>query len=240
MSPATAVVPRGATRAPVPRRSHGRAWAVLAGVVLLLAGTGYVVGFTGVLGVRTVTVTGVRALTADDVRAAAAIPDRQPLAQVDLAGIRDRVGAVPGVQRVAVARSWPRTVRITVTERRGVATVDRGGQVWLVDPDGVVFQRVAARPRGLPRLAVADVSPEDPASRSALAAVTALPPAVVAQVAKVSAPTPEQVTLTLTGKRTVLWGGAADSAAKASVLTALLQRPATVYDVSNPSVVTTR
>jgi cell division protein FtsQ len=38
----------------------------------------------------------------------------------------------------------------------------------------------------------------------------------------------------------VLWGGAEDSAAKASALAALLSRPGTHYDVSTPSVVTVR
>jgi cell division protein FtsQ len=48
------------------------------------------------------------------------------------------------------------------------------------------------------------------------------------------------VTLTLRDGRTVLWGGADESAAKARVLTALLGRSGTVYDVSTPSVVTVR
>jgi cell division protein FtsQ len=241
MSPPTKAAPRtGATAAPVPPRGRGRLWGGLVLVVLLLGAAVWVVGFTGVLGVKNVTVTGVTALSAEQVRAAAAVPDRQPLARVDLAAVSGRVSALAGVERVAVARSWPGTVRITVTERRGVAVVQRGDGIWLVDPGGVVFQRVAARPRGVPLLAIAGVGPDDPATRSALAALLALPAPVVAQVVKIAAPAPEQVTLVLTGKRTVLWGGADESAAKAAALTALLPKPARVYDVSTPSVVTTR
>ena len=70
--------------------------------------------------------------------------------------------------------------------------------------------------------------------------MTALPAPLLAQVGEVRAPTSEQVTLLLSGQRTVLWGGAEDSAAKASVLVALLRRPGTYYDVSTPSVVTVR
>jgi cell division protein FtsQ len=126
-----------------------------------------------------------------------------------------------------------------VTERHGVALVEQGGALWLVDPDGVVFQRLSSHPK-LPLLQIAGVGPDSAPARSALAAVTALPPALLAQVRLVAAPTPEQVTLTLTGSRTVLWGGAEDSVAKASVLAALLARPGTHYDVSTPSVVTVR
>ena len=67
-----------------------------------------------------------------------------------------------------------------------------------------------------------------------------MPPRLLAVVGTVRAATPEQVTLTLTDGRTVFWGGGEDSAAKASVLGALLSRPGRHYDVSTPSVVTVR
>jgi cell division protein FtsQ len=120
-----------------------------------------------------------------------------------------------------------------------VAVVKRAGAYWLVDPAGIVFQRVAARPK-LPLLELTGVGRDSPTATAALAAVTALPPRLLAAVATVRAPTPEQVTLTLTGGRTVFWGGGEDSAAKAAVLGALLRRPGTHYDVSTPSVVTVR
>jgi cell division protein FtsQ len=153
--------------------------------------------------------------------------------------VADRVRALPGVERVAVARSWPGTLRITVTERRGVAVVIRDHAYWLVDPDGVVFQRLAARPR-LPLLSVPDAGPGSAPARAALAALHALPPTLLGGVATVRAPTPEQVTLVLTDKRTVFWGGAGDSAEKAVVLAALLGRPGSYFDVSTPAVVSVR
>ena len=240
MSPPTRVAsPRGSTRVEPARSGRSRLWLAAGAAVLVLVAAGWAVGFSGLLGVRTVAVTGVTALSADQVRTAAAVPDGRPLARVDVGGIAERVRGLAGVERVAVARSWPGTIRITVTERRGIAIVSRDGGIWLVDPDGVVFQRVAARPK-LPLLVLPDVGPGNPAARSALAAVSALPAPVTAQLVQVKAPTPEQVTLVLTGRRTVLWGGAADSPAKAAVLTALLRRPGTHYDVSTPSVVTVR
>jgi cell division protein FtsQ len=207
----------------------------------LLAGAiGWVVGFTSVLGVRTVTVTGLRTLPAAQVRAAAAVRPGEPLARVDTAAVGDRVRAIPGVARVAVTRSWPSTLRIAVTERSGVAVAMVAGAPWLVDGAGVRFQRLAAAPAGLPRLSVLAAGPDDPATTAALAALAALAPPVRGQLLVLAARTPDSVTLTLRGGRTVLWGGAAESAAKAQVLTALLARPGSVYDVSTPSVVTVR
>ncbi len=242
VSPATRVRARPApASAPPVRRRRTRALAAAAVAVVVLAVAVWVVGFTGVLGVRTVSVVGAgRVLTADQVRAAAAVPDGQPLARLDTGAVAGRVRALPGVARVAVSRSWPGTVRITVTERRGVAVVRRDGAGWLVDGTGVVFQRHPAGRRTLPLLEVPSAGPADPATVAALAALTALPAEVAKQVTTVRAPTPESVTLTLTRGRTVLWGGAEQPAAKAAVLTALLRRPGTRYDISTPSVVTVR
>lgn len=244
MSPASRVAPARARPAtsppPPPAGRRGRLLVALAVAVLVLAGTVWVVGFTGVLGVRTVAVQGVRVLSVEQVRAAAAVPDGRPLARVDVAAVTERVRRLAGVARVTVARSWPRTLRITVTERRGVAVVRRGGAPWLVDGTGVVFQRLAARPPALPLLDVPEVAAALPARTAALTALTALTAAVGKQVTTVRAPTPDSVTFTLTGNRTVLWGGAGQAPAKAAALAALLRRPGTRYDVSTPGVVTVR
>jgi cell division protein FtsQ len=239
VSPPTRVAPRPAQVRPARSSRRRLLLGIVAALTAVVAAAVYVVGFTGVLGVRQVTVTGARALSADQVRTAAAVPDGRPLARVDTGAVADHVRALPGVERVAVARSWPGTLRITITERHGVAVVTRAGAYWLVDPDGVVFQRVAARPK-LPLLNLTDIRPDSPTATAALAAVTALPPRLLAAVAAVTAATPEQVTLALTDGRTVFWGGGEDSAAKAAALGALLSRPGRHYDVSTPSVVTVR
>jgi cell division protein FtsQ len=232
--PAAAAPERGSGR------RRGPLLAGLAGAVAVIAVAVWLVGFTGVLGVRTVAVSGARALSAQEIRAVAAVPDGQPLARVDTGAVADRVRSLAGVARVAVSRSWPGTVRITVTERRGVAVVRRDGAGWLIDGTGVVFQRAPAGRRTLPLLEVPGARPKDAGTRAALAALTALPAEVTRQVSVVRAPTPESVTLTLSRGRTVLWGGAEQPAAKAAVLAALLHRPGTHYDVSTPSVVAVR
>ena len=212
----------------------------MAAVVVVVAAAVYVVGFTGVLGVRHVTVTGVRALSADQVRAAAGVPDGRPLARVDTGAVADHVRALPGVERVAVARSWPGTLRITITERHGVAVVKRAGAYWLVDPDGVVFQRAGRAGRSC-RCSTSPTSgrttrprrrrwPRSPRCRRGC--WPGSPPCGRRPRSRSRS--------TLTDGRTVFWGGGEDSAAKAAVLGALLSRPGRHYDVSTPSVVTVR
>jgi cell division protein FtsQ len=218
-----------------------RRWPYAAAVaVLVLASLTWVVGFTGALGVRTVSVTGLRNLSGADVRAAAAVRPGAPLSRVDTGAVAARIRAIPGVERVAVTRSWPSTLRIAVTERRGVAYAVVAGVPWVVDPSGVRFQQLARPPAGLPLLAVRDAGPGDPTTAAALSALTALTPAVRARLQAVAADTPDSVTLTLRDHRTVLWGGPADAAAKARVLPALLAQPGSTYDVSTPTVVTVR
>jgi cell division protein FtsQ len=210
-------------------------------LLLVLAGAvAYVIGGTSLLGVRTVTVTGLRSLSQDQITGAAGVRAGEPLARVDVAAIEGRIGAIPGVARVAVTRSWPSTLRIAVTERTGVAVVTVAGKPWLVDATGVRFQQLASVPRGTPLVMVRDAGPTDQATRAALAALSALGPTVRAQLVSVTAQTPDSVTLALIRGRTVLWGDGSDSPAKAKVLAALLGQSGTVYDVSTPSVVTVR
>lgn len=217
-----------------------RVLGIAAAAVLLAVLLGWLVGVSSLLGVRSVTVTGLRTLPAADVLAAAAVPTGQPLARVDTTAVAARVRAIPGVARVAVTRAWPRTLRIAVTERHGVAVTSVSGVLWLVDRTGVRFQRLDRAPPGLPRLAVRDVAPDDPTTTAALSAIVAIGPPVRAQLLVVTADTPDSVRLALTGGRSVTWGDGSDGAAKARVLAALLTRHGTVYDVSTPSVVTVR
>jgi cell division protein FtsQ len=217
-----------------------RTVAVAAALVAVVGIGGWIAGWTSVLRVRTVAVTGVRTVSAADVVTAAAVPRGEPLARVNTAAVAHRVGAIPGVARVAVSRSWPSTLRIAVTERRGVAVVSRLGAPWLVDAGGVVFQRLDRAPAGLPRLDVASPGAGDPATRAALAALTALAAPVRAQVQVIAAAVPDEIRLSLSGGRTVFWGDGGEAAAKAQALQALLSRPGRIYDVSTPTVVTVR
>ncbi|MGY1855831.1 cell division protein FtsQ/DivIB [Modestobacter sp. SYSU DS0290] len=201
-----------------------------------------------VLAVQEVRVDGVVALSTEQVVASAGIDEGTPLVRVDTAGAAERVGRLPPVASVEVTRGWPDTVVVTVVERRPVAVVSDAGRRQLVDDTGVVFDTITGpAPQGVVPLDVADPGPDDAATTAALGALTALPRHVREQVTAVSADGPDDVTLTLTDGRAVLWGSAARTDRKAEVLDALLEQidagtldPAGTLDVSTPDAVVLR
>jgi cell division protein FtsQ len=201
-----------------------------------------------VLAVRSVRVDGAVSLTADEVRRAAGVEEGTPLLRVDVAAARARVARLPQVASVQVSRGWPSSVVITLTERVALAVVEVDGQRSLVAADGVLFDTITADPPpGVVPLHVPHPGPDDPATEAGLAALAALPGDVRGEVVAAAATTGEDVSLTLGDGTTVLWGDGGDSAAKGSVLTALLHQlaagslePARTIDVSAPDAVVLR
>ncbi|TAK71113.1 MAG: FtsQ-type POTRA domain-containing protein [Actinomycetota bacterium] len=216
-----------------------RRTAVVAGVVLaaLLLIGGWLVGFSGVLALRTVTVQGASEATMTAVRDAVADEVGRPLLRVDTAAVQSRIAAIPLVATATVTRSWPDSVIVVVTERIAVAVVgDATGGFRVVDATGVTLRTTASRPSDL--LFVKDVT--EPAALAAAVAVAATLPADLAgQVIAISATSPDAVSLKLSGGAVVRWGSAERPELKAAVLAALLPRHATTYDVSAPELPTT-
>ncbi len=217
-----------------------RPWLVGSAALALAGLAGWLVYATPLLGVRQVTVQGTAMLTPQEVRAAAGIRDGTPLASLDLAAVRRRVGALPPVRAVSVERDWPSRVLIVVTERAAVADLPRAdGRYDLIDAAGVVFHTVPADP-GLPALRLAAPDPADPTTRAALRVLAALTAELRAQLVTLVAESPARIRLELPGNRQVIWGDATENADKAVAATRLLGYPGTVIDVSAPQFVTIR
>lgn len=215
-------------------------WAVLAGVLAVAGLAAWIVFGTSVFGVRHVRVAGTQILTPAQVAEAAAVPMSRPLASLDLAGMRDRVAALPPVERVRVFRAWPDTVVVEIVERTAVAAVPLEGRFAIVDGSGVVFRSVVERPADLPIVRVAAPGRDDPATRAGLVVLAALTPQLREQLVEVVVSGPARVSLRLRGDRRVVWGDASRSDLKARVATALLEREGETIDVSAPNVVTIR
>lgn len=223
--------------APAVADHRRRRWLIAAAAVAVAALVGWLVGFSSVLGVRTVTVSGTHLLSVAQVRSAADLRTGEPLLRVDAGAVEARIRALPEVRTARVSISYPSSVSIAIAERVAVGYRSDGPMVSEVDADNVEFRRVAVAPKGLPRLEAVG----DPARSAAVAAVAgALPRAVVATVATIAAPSAESVTLTLTDGRIVLWGGTDREADKARLLPALLSQPGGYFDLSDPSAVISR
>nr|WP_246405900.1 FtsQ-type POTRA domain-containing protein [Modestobacter versicolor] len=221
---------------------------VVAAAVLLAGALAWVLLGSPLLAVRTVQVDGASGLTEEQVVQTAGITEGTPLVRVDTAAAAARVAALPQVDSVEVTRGWPNTVVVTLAERVPVALVVDGGTRRLVDAEGVVYDTISgSTPAGVVPLDVPDPGPDDAATTAALGALTALPRDVRAEVTGVAARSADDVTLTLTDGRSVLWGSAAQTERKAEVLGALLEQidegalePATTLDVSTPDSVVLR
>ena len=227
------------TRRAFARRAWARRWltwrylvaAVLA--LVLVVGSVWLVYFSSYLALKSADVTGTRHLTKADVLAAADLPVGDPLARVDPDAVARRVRAMAYVKSVEVTREWPDQLLIQVTERTAVAVVDLGGGLRGLDADGVVFSTYRKAPPGLPLVRVSG-DPDQDALREAARVVAALPASLRARVDHLEVATVDQISLALSGGRTVVWGSADQSELKAEVIGPLLKQPGSVYDVSAP------
>ena len=227
------------------RHRRGR----LVAVSLLLAALGIAGGVTWALfdsslfTVRSVVVTGTRLVPESEVTAVAAIRPGTPLIRLSTAQIAGRILTIRQVVGVRVTKSWPDHVIIEVRERTSVLALalPRGG-FDLIDANGVVVQSVPARPPGMPlysTTAAVSLLRDDPDVGAAAAVFGELPAWLRSAVTSVSAPSPDQVTLTLGSGVTILWGSPGDAAAKAKEVTVLMQTRARSYDVSSPATAVT-
>jgi cell division protein FtsQ len=236
---------------PVPRprarRQQRRFWRaaffalVLAGVAGIAA---WVLFDSRLLVVRSVAVTGTHLVPGSEVLAVAGIEPGTPLIRVNTGQVAARIDSIRQVQSAQVSRSWPDKVLIAIRERTpAVAVTVPGGGFDLVDASGVIVRWAASRPADLPLYpAPANVASlrGDPDLAAAVAVLGELPARLLQSVGSVSAPSPDQVTLQLSGGITVLWGSTGQAAVKAQELGVLMQTRARYYDVSDPGTLMTR
>ncbi|MGW4384303.1 cell division protein FtsQ/DivIB [Kitasatospora sp. NPDC004531] len=234
------------TRPPRLRLSRRGVLVLVALGALVLGGLGWTVFFSSALDVRRIAVQGLDSgqLSQDEVERALGPTARGPLARVDLDRARQLVGQVPRVARVEVWRGWPHTLRIKVTERRPVAAIRADdGRFVQVDAEGVEFATEPQPPSGVPVVALQLGGPANDALpvidrpalvRSAITVAAGLPPDVAKQAGSLTVYSYDDIRLQLASGATVRWGSAEDTPRKARVLTALLGRKASNYDVSAP------
>ena len=200
---------------------------------------GLVLYFTPVMSARSIIVDGLGAVTRDEVLDVAHVRLGTPLLQINTDGVADRVAAIRRVASARVQRDYPSALRIIIVERIPLVVKDFPDGPHLFDRDGVDFA-TAPPPPALPYIDVDNPGPTDPATKAALAVLTALRPEVVAQVSRIAAPSVASITLTLADGRKVIWGTNERTEEKAQKLTALLTRPGRTYDVSSPDLPTIR
>ncbi|MCT9082735.1 cell division protein FtsQ [Streptomyces fulvoviolaceus] len=218
-------------------------------LVLLSAGSVWVLYGSQWLRVERVSVSGTRVLTPAQVLEAADVPVGAPLISVDTDAIEARLRRkLPRIDAVDVARSWPHGIGLKVTERTPVLLVQKGGNFVEVDDEGVRFATVSEAPKGVPALELTLSQPgsraaslrrfdEDRLVREAVRVAGAIPAAVAKDTLVVKVRSYDDISLELNGDRTVAWGSSEKGAAKARTLAALMKAApdARHFDVSVPT-----
>ncbi len=215
--------------------SRRRLWLGAAAVVAVAVLLTWIVAFSPVLGVRTVTVHGTRTVSAGQVEAAAHIKHGTPLVRLDTAAVAHRVEALRDIASARVTTSFPSTVVITVTEREPVGYVKRTGGYALVDATGYQYRVVNSPPARLPLFVVPSGTDARTTGGAVATVASALSPALRRKVASIQALDPQAITLLLKDGRVVRWGGPDRSTEKARVVAALLPRTGQQIDVTDPS-----
>ena len=218
------------------RRRVRRALSLLAVLVAVVAVAGavWLVGWSNVTALQTVHVDGADGELAGRVVQAADAPLGDPLVRVDTDAMAARVRDLPELASVSVARSWPRSVVVSVTPRVALAAIVDGDSWWRVDVDGVLFGESSEQPADLPVLEAPVDAGADATRAAGVAVLGGLPASVRELVDAVSAESEADVRLELVDGATVRWGGPERADRKAEVLLALLDQEASAYDVSAP------
>jgi cell division protein FtsQ len=231
----------------VRRRRRILGWALAA--IALAVGVAYLIR-TPLFGLSAVRVEGTRSLQQAEILQVGRVRLGEPYLGLDLAAIRGRVAALPRVAAVRVTRDYPSSLRITVSERRPVASVSTGSVYWLVAADGTVLDAAVRRPPDLPYVARVPL-PDGvrPGSRlppgnelaNALTALGGMAPQLKRQVTGVKARSLDSLEFTLEDGSRVLYGLAVDQPAKDAAVLLVRRtlrregREAQRIDVRNPS-----
>ncbi|MER6071106.1 FtsQ-type POTRA domain-containing protein [Streptomyces sp. NPDC001817] len=231
-------------------RPRLRTIVVLAVVLVLLgAGSVWVLYGSAWLRVRHVTVSGTLVLTPAEVRDAAAVPVGAPMISVDTDGIEARLRRkLPRIDTIDVVRAWPQGIGLKVTERTPVLLARKGRDFIEVDHEGVRFATVSQAPNGVPMLELS-VSRTgsgaasfrrfgvDRLTREAVRVAGELPAAVAKDTRTVQVRSYDDISLQLADGRTVAWGSGENGPTKARTLAALMKAApgARHFDVSVPT-----
>ena len=216
----------------------------------LVAGIAWALLGSKLLVVRSVVVNGTDVVPVSQVRAVAAIPMGVPMIRVDTGAAASRVEAITQVQSAQVSRSWPDQIVITVRERTRLAVAapasasgpGSAGGFSLIDASGIVVRSVRVKPAGMPAFGtpIAPGALRGSPSVAAAAVLHEVPAPIARSVTAVTASSPENVTLELSGGVTIVWGSTARASAKAAELSALMRTRARYYDISASGTAVTR
>ena len=235
--------PDGTTVVRLPRSAHQRRrrrrLVTLLVSLLALIALVLVVFFSPLFATRTIDVQGATLTDPQKVEEALSGFQGVPMTRISKQDVKDSVGDVPQVKSVDVAFQPPHTISVRLHERVGVAAVEDGSSVVLVDSEGKPLSSVPAERRpDVPLVAGGTKVLSTPQFQAISEVLATLPADVLARLESASAPSGSTVELSMKDGPTVVWGDARDSDVKAQVVATLMNSEAAstsaVVDVSAP------
>jgi len=195
--------------------------------------------YSPLLALRTIRVDGTTRLSAPALEKALAPNLGTSLALLDDAAIKRELGRFRLIRSYVTELEPPGTLIVHISERTPVGVIQGADDFQLVDPAGIVVDRTAKRPDGVPLIQLGSAPLDGPGYASMAQVLLALPTDLRGQVDTIAALTHDDVTLTLRGSgQKVIWGSADQSALKAQVLARLValhgQSGTGTYTVSAP------
>lgn len=223
------------------RGRRARRWLIGLATLAVVAALGWLLGFSSVLDVRTVTVTGAHAKDAATIREIAEQEIGTPLARVDGDAVRARItDEVPAAKSVDIDRTWPHTLTVDVTSRVPALAVRRDESFRLIDEGGAPIRTVEKAPKGVPTVTAeegAHVSGRGVAAARGM--LEALPADMRERVRDVTVDSADQISFRL-GSTRIVWGDRESPDLKVRVIPVLLEKKPEVIDVSAPGSPVTR
>jgi len=224
------------------RRARNRklAFAAVGGVIAILIGLIVIAVFSPILALRTVVVDGANRIDPAEIQAAVESQSGTPLALLDFDQITEELSVFPLIRSYVTEIVPPDTLLVHIVEREPIGSIKANGVFQLVDPAGIVIQESAERIAGVPLISAGGADTASPAFAAATEVLLALPPELRSRVDSISASTKDDVSFVLAGVgQRVVWGNAAESASKATLLNSLISlhgaSEAGEFDVSAPS-----
>lgn len=218
-------------------RKRRRTWLIAGAAVLALALFVLVGVFTPVMAVRNVEVAGATAMNPADVQQALSRFEGTPLALVKEEEVEAALEPFPLIQRYALERIPPDTLRVRIIERVPVIALEQDGAYKFYDAAGVLVGAGDAPAEGVPVAQGRVANLDSEAFASAARVLRDMPWDLRAQVTSVSAGSGEDVSFDLASGIEVMWGGSDLTARKSVVLSSMLAslapHPVTFIDVSS-------
>lgn len=195
---------------------------MIVGAVLALAAFVVAGAYTPLMSVRDVEVEGATHVNAEDVSGALQRFHGVPLALVDESEVLRALESFPLIQRFAVERVPPHTLRVRIEERVPAIAIEQDGVFRHYDAAGVLVGESSEQPVGIPLGAGGILNISSPAFHSSAKIVRDMPPGLREDLVSVTSSTGQDVTFTLVSGVEVFWGSTDETQKKALILQTML------------------